>query len=560
MKKVMKKNICCGVSVALMLGITACQNETREVVEESSAIESEVMETESEVITSDVVETLETTEESGDEWSEKIPWGDLDGDGTEEYLLLEAGDFLNQNQINGRITMYVNNEPVYQYTDELRIRSEGDKAYVDLDGDGQEEIFVSFWPDVNSADLEEWFVLKKNGDSWERLEMYEDMPITVVLKEKDFGLAIRCEGLDDEIPFDATEHYAAKEAELEAGNDTYTVFMEGNYNENDVVGGTMAYGIWEIIDGEYQGEKCLIALNGISGPMGKYDMYGGAHTYFNYDENGKIKILGMEFEPITPEPIEEALAWWDDGWSKKIPWEDLDGDGNEEYILLESGHFLTEDELRGKASLDDVTGRITMYVNNEPVYQYPDALCFKDVGDKAYVDLDGDGQEEIFVSFCPDLISTDWEQWFVLKKQGDIWERLEIYDDMPISAILKEKEFGLAICCEGWEGEILFDATKHYESAKEQWSDEEGPGPYEHFIAGQYNENDVVGGTMASGIWQIRRGTYQDENCLIALNGICGPMGKYDVYGWTYTYFNYDENGKIKILNVEFEPTGYWEL
>lgn len=245
------------------------------------------------------------TEENPDEWSQTYPWADLDGDGTEEYILVERGDFQGMNSVNGRLTVFVNDEPVYQYTEELWIVSVDSMEYLDLDGDGQEEIFVSFMPAVNSMPLEEWFVLKKVGDSWERLEMYlyqDDMrdnafPITVELKEKDFGLVIRCEGWDDEIAFDATEHYERRKAELEEGNGAYEAYMEGPYVEGSVVGSPLAWGVWHIQTGTYEGNNCLIAEHGLGGPWGKYDYYGNAYVYFNYDENGKIRILHMEFKP-----------------------------------------------------------------------------------------------------------------------------------------------------------------------------------------------------------------------------------------------------------------------
>lgn len=205
--------------------------------------------------------------------------------------------------------MYVNNESVYQYAEELRIMGVGDKAYLDLNGDGQEEIFVSFYPTVNSMPLAEWFVLEKTEDGWQILEMYhaeEDMlsnafPITVVMDKKDFGLTIRCDGWDDEIPFDATAHYEKMKEELEAGNHAYEVFTEGQYEVGDVVGEPLPWGIWEIQTGTYAGQNCLIAVHGLGGPTGKYDYYGNADVYFNYDENGKIKILDVEFRPEITE-------------------------------------------------------------------------------------------------------------------------------------------------------------------------------------------------------------------------------------------------------------------
>ena len=245
------------------------------------------------------------TEEITDEWRQTYPWADLDGDGTEEYILVERGDFRGLNSVNGRLTVFVNDEPVYQYTEELWIVGVDSMEYLDLDGDGREEIFVSFMPAVNSMPLEEWFVLKKVGDSWERLEMYhyqDDMrdnsfPITVVLKEKEFDFVIRCEGWEGEIAFNATEHYERRKAEQDEGNGAYEAFMEGPYVAGSVVGSPLAWGVWHIQTGTYEGNNCLIAEHGLGGPWGKYDYYGNAYVYFNYDENGKIRILHMEFVP-----------------------------------------------------------------------------------------------------------------------------------------------------------------------------------------------------------------------------------------------------------------------
>lgn len=319
MLKTMKKYLCIMLSMVLVLSFTACQSEKEEVAEGNNATIStgtaneETQFGESEETTPEVSVTPEPTEEPVEEpeavpsveWSEKIPWGDLDGDGTEEYILLETGDFLGQNVVGGRITMYVNDEPVYQYTEELRIFGLGDTGYLDLNGDGQEEIFVSFYPAVNSMPLTEWFVLEKTEDGWEMLEMYHEegnmlsnaFSITVIMDKKDFGLTIRCEGWGGEIPFDATEHYERMKTELEEGNNTYEAFMESQYEVGDVVGTPLSWGVWVMRTGTYNGQNCLIAEHGLGGPGGKYDYYGDAEVYFNYDSDGKIKILDMVFRP-----------------------------------------------------------------------------------------------------------------------------------------------------------------------------------------------------------------------------------------------------------------------
>jgi len=241
--------------------------------------------------------------ENGDEWSKVYPWADLDGDGTEEYVLVESGDFLGGNVENGRITVYVNNEPVYQYTEDPHIIGVKQMEYVDLDGDGQEEIYVSFIPAVNSMPLEEWFVLKKDGVDWKVLELISNgqamnenaFPITVVMKSAPFELGIRCTGWDGEIDFDATARYECLREEVEMNNDAYTAFMDADYEAGDVVGGFLDYGIWSIQTGTYEGKNCLIAEHGLGGMRGKYEYYGNAYVYFDYDSEGKIRILDMTF-------------------------------------------------------------------------------------------------------------------------------------------------------------------------------------------------------------------------------------------------------------------------
>ena len=84
MSKVINKYLCLVLPVMLLLSLTACQNEKKEELTEP---------------------TEEPVAEFCVEWSEKIPWADLDGDGTEEYILLEWGDFLNRNWIK-RISAY----------------------------------------------------------------------------------------------------------------------------------------------------------------------------------------------------------------------------------------------------------------------------------------------------------------------------------------------------------------------------------------------------------------------------------------------------------------------
>ena len=258
--------------------------------------------------TGNTIENITTNKEDilsnlTDRYIETVFWEDLDGNGEQEYLVIE-------NDTNyGSLTMYFNEEPVYKYEEELRIIGVDAKEYIDLDKDGEKEIFVSFLPSVNSMPLEEWFVLKQGESGWELLEMYhygEDMldngfPLSVTLQEKDYQLLIACEGCEKTIPYDATDHYAEKEKEKEFGDPSYDAYTESNFEKDDIVGGTCAWGVWYIRSGVYEGENCLIAEHGLQGPGGKYDFYGCVDVYFNYDKAGKVAILNLEFRPAVTE-------------------------------------------------------------------------------------------------------------------------------------------------------------------------------------------------------------------------------------------------------------------
>lgn len=253
-------------------------------------------------------ENISTTQEDilanlTDHYIETIPWEDLDGNGVQEYLVIENDAFY------GSVTMYFNEEPVYRHEEELRIIGVDAREYIDLDEDGEKEIFVSFMPAVNSMPLEEWFALKQGETGWELMEMQhygEDMldngfPINVTLQEKDFQLLISCEGCEKTIPFDATAHYAEREKEKEFGDLSYDAYIEGDFGKGSVVGETCAWGVWNIVTGTYEGKTCLIAEHGLQGPGGKFDFYGCADVYFNYDENAQINILNLEFRPNVTE-------------------------------------------------------------------------------------------------------------------------------------------------------------------------------------------------------------------------------------------------------------------
>ena len=252
-----------------------------------------------EVFTEDVTHVMTYEDPNGkkEQEDEKIIWNDLDGNGEDEYFVIN-------NEYNGILSLYFNNELIYQYTEnDMFIVGIGEKEYIDLDNDGEKEIFVSFSPSVNSMPLEEWFVLKQMDSGWELLEMYHqnnDMtqnafPISISLKEKEFLFSITCDGCEKEIIYDATAHYEKMELDSYL-IDTYKAFVDSDFKVGDEVGSTSAWGIWDINPGICQDKNCLIAQHGINGAGGKYDFLGCIEVYFNYDNSGKICILDIVFE------------------------------------------------------------------------------------------------------------------------------------------------------------------------------------------------------------------------------------------------------------------------
>lgn len=229
--------------------------------------------------------------------------GDLDGNGEQEYVMIS---FLEDDpDHDGHLDFYFNGELIYGFDDILRM-SPGDAEYIDLDGDGKQEIFFTFYPHVNSMPLVEYAVLKQTGSSWNPLEMIHGetildngFPITSRYKEEN-TIVITCEGADQEIVYNFKEYYENRiREEQESSGDArqYAEILEqqGGYREGDEFGGIAAWGVWEICSGTYDGRNCLIATHGLEGPLGKWDNMGLVDVYFDYDERGQVHILNLDF-------------------------------------------------------------------------------------------------------------------------------------------------------------------------------------------------------------------------------------------------------------------------
>lgn len=153
---------------------------------------------------------------------------DLDGNGTKEYVEVDLGD--ESNNFYSHFKFYWNGEMIYEYEDPCRI-DPCVAEYVDLDHDGEKEIFFSFAPRVNSMPLMEYIVLKQNNSSWKPLEMIHGetmmdnaFPLSVTKGDTKWQAVISCENLDESVTFDVESHYLDLKREFLSDNGEETEF------------------------------------------------------------------------------------------------------------------------------------------------------------------------------------------------------------------------------------------------------------------------------------------------------------------------------------------------
>lgn len=229
-------------------------------------------------------------------------FNDLDQNGVEEYVEVYHAE--NEPEYFCRFTFYWNGEAIYEYDDPCRIFP-GNAEYLDLDGDGEKEVFFPFYPAVNSMPLVEYIVLKQKADlSWEPLEMIHGetmtdnaFPISIAKGKNEWEAVISCGDLEKKIVFDLKNYYLKlKEIWKKDESSIVSDYKRGFPEESEwyTFGSVCAWGIWNIKSGTYQGRPCLIATHGIQG-YDKFDLWGELDVYFDYDAQGKTRFLDMKF-------------------------------------------------------------------------------------------------------------------------------------------------------------------------------------------------------------------------------------------------------------------------
>ena len=247
--------------------------------------------------------------------------GDLDGNGTEEYVVWREGD--ESDDYTFYWDLYFNCELIRQEENILPC-SFNEAWYLDLDGDGKEEIFIPYYPAVNSMPQMQYLALRKNGSVWEEMENTETdpssdiytnaFPVDVYVGAEKTLYEICCASCEP-IEYDVTEHYT-KIYESEEGTlkQLASEILYGDkYGVPGVrVGGAAAWGIWELMRASYEGRDCIIARHGIQGPGEKFDILGLLDVYFCYDKEGKIQILKTEFTSSEAAEVQQDAAGGED--------------------------------------------------------------------------------------------------------------------------------------------------------------------------------------------------------------------------------------------------------
>ena len=233
---------------------------------------------------------------------------DLDGNEVDDKIQIIS---LDDDGVETGICVYLNGEQIFEFKDHfVRLMGVNAFEYLDLDGDGTNEIFIAADTNANCRTLVDVLCLKKIEGHWNRMdislnEMGNNGFCFKVTRGKDeFEFIISSDIFEQEIHFDASHLFV----DDESGNiDSIQAFRKNNYKEGDEVDFSIGWGICEARTGTYEGRNCIIATEGLEVPYGH--SLGDINTYFAYNEQGKVEILNVEYfnlEESVKEPGEIA--------------------------------------------------------------------------------------------------------------------------------------------------------------------------------------------------------------------------------------------------------------
>ena len=249
--------------------------------------------------------TSDTVGENG----QRLQIGDLNEDGQTDYVIYAGED-----GYYNRLLLYLSGEGiVFEHEDTCFVETGALVCNVDIDHDGEKEILLTMLPHVNSMPLMEYAVLKKENGAWKKLEVYhaeEDIlqnsfPLVIVRGKSKFDAELSCKGFDKVISFDLEAYYDYWTKLSEQEDNSFAVTNK-QYYENEIakaksgeqIGNISAWGIWNIQLSDLDDQPCLVATQGIEG-YDKADLWGQVFIYFDYDKDGRIRVLDLGFLPET---------------------------------------------------------------------------------------------------------------------------------------------------------------------------------------------------------------------------------------------------------------------
>ena len=143
----------------------------------------------------------------------RVYLGDIDLDGTEEYISYYLDE---DDKYIFSWVLYCDDEAIYHGAN-INNCDFGEAWYLDLDDDGEKEIFLNVYPHVNSAAQVQYVALKRTGTGWKELENTDEgyesdtntnaFPIHVYKGKEKNLIEISCDGCENTVEYDVTEHY-----------------------------------------------------------------------------------------------------------------------------------------------------------------------------------------------------------------------------------------------------------------------------------------------------------------------------------------------------------------
>ncbi|MGN0401708.1 MAG: M56 family metallopeptidase [Acetatifactor sp.] len=280
------------------------------------------------------------------------------------------------------------------------------------------------------------------------------------------------------------------------------------------------------------------------------------HGYILYQFDGEKLNEGEEIPEENLEKYNRVYPYFIPFGADWEELEDIDGNGQPEYVVY-------YDEDNG----DSYEHNVFVYAFNlEKIYRHED-LLFVDVRDTKYMDLDRDEEKEVAIRMFPHVNSMPLMEYAVIKEKNGNWEKLEMYqgedildNTFPISIVKGEGQFEAKLSVDGLDKELIINFENRYNYWKKAAEDTVEYASFAQSAKYYYDweilnmrKDSVCAHTSAWGVWNIQYGTYKEQDCLIAEQGIQG-YSKEDLWGNVFIYFDYASNGKIRILDLTFIP------